>query len=60
MLAMIANWRGFLDSAIREEELRDFREHACTGRPLGNAMFLEDVVDRYRTVKLLISTDGIL
>ena len=40
-LAMIADWRGFLDSAIREEELRDFREHARTGRPLGNAMFLD-------------------
>jgi len=41
MLAMVADWRGLLDSAIREEELRDLREHGRTGRPLGNAMFVE-------------------
>jgi putative transposase len=49
MLAMIADWRGLLNSAIREEELRDLREHGHTGRPLGNAMFvdrLERVVGR--------------
>ncbi len=46
MLAMIAGWRGFLDSALREEELR---EHGHTGYPLGNAAFvdrLERVVGR--------------
>jgi putative transposase len=32
LLAMIADWRGFLDSVIQEEELRDFRQHAHTGR----------------------------
>ena len=41
MLAMVANWRGLLDSAIREEELRDFREHGRTGCPLGNATFVD-------------------
>jgi putative transposase len=41
MLAMIADWRGFLDSAIPEEELRDLREHGHTGCPLGNATFVE-------------------
>jgi putative transposase len=41
MLAMVANWRGLLDSAIREEELRDFRAHVHTGRPLGNAKFVD-------------------
>jgi putative transposase len=41
MLAMVADWRGLLDSAIREEELRDLREHGRTGRPLGNATFVE-------------------
>ena len=41
LLAMIGDWRGFLNSAIREEELRDLREHGRTGRPLGNAMFLD-------------------
>ncbi|MEI8376752.1 MAG: transposase, partial [Planctomycetota bacterium] len=48
MLARVANWRGLLDSAIREE-LRDFREHVRTGCPLGNATFvdrLERVVGR--------------
>jgi putative transposase len=41
MLAMVANWRGLLDSAIREEEWRDFREHARTGCPLGSTMFVD-------------------
>ena len=41
LLAMVADWRGFLNSAIREEELRDLREHGRTGRPLGSATFLE-------------------
>lgn len=49
MLAMVADWRGLLNSAIREEELRALREHGHTGRPLGDAMFvarLERVVGR--------------
>jgi putative transposase len=49
MLAMIADWRGLLNSAIREEDLRDLREHARTGCPLGNAAFvdrLERVIGR--------------
>jgi putative transposase len=41
MLAMIADWRGFLNSAIREEEFRDMREHGRTGYPLGNAAFVD-------------------
>ncbi len=41
LLAIVADWRGFLDSALREEELRDLRAHARTGRPLGNPTFLE-------------------
>ena len=41
LLAMVNDWRGFLNSAIREEELRDLREHGRTGRPLGNATFVE-------------------
>ena len=41
MLAMIADWRGLLSSAIREEELLDLREHARTGCPLGNATFVD-------------------
>ena len=41
MLAMIADWRGFLNSAIREEELRDLREHGRTGFPLGSSTFVE-------------------
>jgi hypothetical protein len=34
-------WRGFLNSAMPEEELRDLREHARTGYPLGSAAFVE-------------------
>jgi hypothetical protein len=41
LLAMIADWRGFSNSAIREEELRDLREHGRAGVPLGNATFVE-------------------
>jgi putative transposase len=41
LLAMVGDWRGFLNSAIREEELLDLREHGRTGRPLGSATFLE-------------------
>ena len=41
MLAMVADWRGFLDSAIGEEELRDLRDHGRTGRPLGSPTFVE-------------------
>ena len=41
LLAMVADWRGFLDSAIPEEQMRDLREHGRTGRPLGSATFLE-------------------
>ncbi len=41
MLAMVNDWRDFLNSAIREEELRDLRNHGRTGRPLGSATFLD-------------------
>ncbi len=41
LLGMVNDWRGFLNSAIREEELRDLREHGRTGRPLGSATFVE-------------------
>jgi hypothetical protein len=41
MLAMIADWRGFWNSAIREEELQDLREHGRTGGPLESSTFVE-------------------
>lgn len=41
MLAVVADWRGFLNSAIREEEIQDLRKHGRTGRPLGSATFLK-------------------
>ena len=41
LLAMIADWHAFLNSAIPEEELSDLRRHGRTGRPLGNERFLE-------------------
>ena len=41
LLAMIADWRALLDSVVREDELRDLREHGHTGRPLGSASFLD-------------------
>jgi putative transposase len=41
LLAIVGDWRGFLNSAICEEELLDLRKHGRTGRPLGSASFLE-------------------
>src|SRR5208282_3426805 len=40
LLAMIPDWCAFLKSAVPEEELRDIRRHARTGRPLGDDSFL--------------------
>lgn len=36
LLAIVADRKAFLRSAMREEELRDLREHGRTGRPLGS------------------------
>jgi len=41
MLAMVDDWRAFLDSAMTEEQLRDVRDHTRSSRPLGNAPFIE-------------------
>ncbi len=41
LLAMVGDWKGLLDSALREEELEELRGHGRTGRPLGDAAFLE-------------------
>ncbi|MBN2024184.1 MAG: hypothetical protein JW809_15480 [Pirellulales bacterium] len=41
LLAMVADWRGFLNSAVREEEIEDLRKHGRTGRPLGSPTFLD-------------------
>jgi len=49
LLAMIGDWKAFLKSAIPEEQLRDLRRHGRTGRPLGDARFierLEEIVGR--------------
>jgi putative transposase len=43
LLAMVADWQAFLDSATSEEELRAVRRHGRTGRPLGDSAFLERV-----------------
>ena len=43
LLAMIGDWRAFLDSAQPEEELRKLRSHTRTGRPLGGEAFLDRV-----------------
>jgi putative transposase len=49
LLAMIGDWRAFLDSALPEDELRKLRDHGRTGRPLGSPTFidrLESIVGR--------------
>ena len=40
LLAMVTDWRAFLDSAPPEEELEQLRDHGRTGHPLGNAAFI--------------------
>lgn len=42
LLAMVADWQGFLSSGTPEEELCDLREHGRSGYPLGSATFEED------------------
>lgn len=49
LLAMIGDWKAFLQSAVPEEELRDIRRHSRTGRPLGDEPFvgrLEELAGR--------------
>jgi hypothetical protein len=41
MLAMVADWRGLLNSALGEEQLNDLRDRGRTGCPLGNATFVQ-------------------
>ena len=41
LLAMVGDWKAFLNSAIPEEELQDLRSHGRTGRPLGSPAFLD-------------------
>ncbi len=41
LLAIIADWRALLDSDVREEHVRDLREHSLTRRPLGHSSFLK-------------------
>jgi putative transposase len=41
LLKMVGDWKAFLNSAIKEEELQDLREHGRTGRPLGSSAFLD-------------------
>ncbi len=41
LLAMVTDWQGLLNSATREEELRDLRKHVRTGCPLGNTAFVD-------------------
>ena len=41
LLAMIGDWRSFLKSVVRDEELSDLRRHSRTGRPLGDERFIE-------------------
>ena len=40
-LAIIADWKALLESALSEEELKDQRGHSRTGRPLGDETFME-------------------
>ena len=49
LLAMVPDWNAFSNSGLPEEDFRDIRRHARTGRPLGDEAFLgrlEDMVGR--------------
>ncbi len=53
LLAIIADWRALLDSDVREEHVRDLREHSRTRRPLGNSSFLDRLEEMVsRTLRL--------
>ncbi len=39
LLAMASNWRQLLSGVVRDEELRQFRQHERTGRVLGDEKF---------------------
>ena len=41
MLALVSRWRELLCGVISEEELREFRSHERTGRPLGDEDFVK-------------------
>jgi putative transposase len=41
LLGMVGDWKGLLNSALPEEELKALRGHGRTGRPLGDETFLE-------------------
>jgi len=41
MLARIADWQSFLDSALDEPQVNALRRHTRTGRPLGSPKFLD-------------------
>jgi len=41
LLGMVGNWAALLNSALPEEELKEFRMHGRTGRPLGDGSFVE-------------------
>ncbi|MEX2480353.1 MAG: transposase [Gammaproteobacteria bacterium] len=43
MLARVGDWRGYLDSESPAEELATIRKHQRTGRPLGDASFIEEL-----------------
>ena len=40
LLALVRNWREYLCSVVSEEELREYRTHERTGRPLGDEDFV--------------------
>jgi len=41
LLALIDDWRAFLDSVIPEKQLDQLRDHNRTGQPLGDTTFLQ-------------------
>ena len=43
ILAIVGNWKGFLEGGANEDETKKLRQHERTGRPLGNAQFIRQL-----------------
>ncbi|MEA1991141.1 MAG: transposase [Thermodesulfobacteriota bacterium] len=41
LLALIPDWKEFLQAGLQEKEYQDLRQHERTGRPLGSELFID-------------------
>lgn len=43
LLALVPDWREFLDAGLSQEDIETFRRHERTGRPLGSPAFIAHI-----------------